>query len=79
MLAGTVSFAFVNLVLAVISFVALVTITSVATDAIHTGTWTTGIAVTFVDIHLTILAGDTLDAEALISIKISRTYSFYIR
>lgn len=79
MFAGIVSFAFINLVLAVISFVAFITLAGVATDTIHAGTWTAGIAVTFVDVYLTILTGDTLHAKALVPIEISKTYSFDIR
>jgi len=78
MFAGVVSLTFVNLVLAVISFIALIALASVASNTIHTSTWTARIAITFVDIYLTILAGDTLNAEALVPIKISRTYFFNI-
>lgn len=68
MLAGIVSFALVDLVLAMISFVALVTFAGVAADTIHTSTWTARIAIALVDVYLAILAGDTLHAEALVPV-----------
>lgn len=75
-LAGIVSLALVDLVLAMITFVTFVAFAGVAADAIHAIARTARIAVTLVDVHLAILTGDTLHAEALIPIETHRTQVF---
>lgn len=70
MFAGIVSFTFINLVLAMISLEAFVAFAGVAADTIHAGARAAGVAIALIDVHLTIFAGDTLHAKALISIEI---------
>lgn len=62
MLTRVISFTFVDLVLTVITLVTFIAFTCIATNTIHTGASLARIAVTLVDIHLTILAGDSLYA-----------------
>lgn len=71
--AGIVSFALINFVLAVIAFVTFIAFASITTDTIHASAWSARVAVAFVDIHLAILAGNTLHAEAFVSIEIFRS------
>lgn len=66
-LAGAVSLALVDLVLAVITLVTFVALASVAADTVHARARLAGVAVALVDIHLAILAGDPLHAETLVS------------
>lgn len=68
-LARIVSLALVDLVLTVITLVALVALACVAADAIHASARTARVAVALVDVHLAILAGDTLHAEALVPVE----------
>jgi len=72
MFAGIVSFAFVNFMLAVIALVTLVTFAGITADTIHAGARPARIAVAFVDIYFAILAGNTLHAEAFVSVEISK-------
>lgn len=70
MLAGVVPFAFINLVLAMISLETFVAFAGVAADTIHAGARAAGVAIALIDVYLTIFAGDTLHAKALVPIEI---------
>lgn len=70
MLAGIVPFAFIDLVLTMISLEAFVAFACIAADTIHAGARAAGITIALIDVYLTIFAGDTLHAKALVPIEI---------
>lgn len=69
MFTGRVTFAFINIVLAMISLETLVTFAGVSANSIHTGSLLTGTTLALVYIHFAVLSRYTLYAKTLISVN----------
>lgn len=66
MLAGRISLALVDVVLAMIALVSLVAFARVTTDTIHAGPSLARIAIAFVDIHFAIFPHNALHAKTFV-------------